>query len=190
MTIYVGGIRERFIKDSVYAYLKAKLTALGWFDPSRQHAPIIFEDEATDIRQLIEPNTLTLSAENNIGTEVELGGMLTEFTWSMFVDFYAESEAVGLHLIGDVAAILRGQISAVGAGRAYVPVFDFFQATPVDPIFFVGVENVRTDKAHDFPHAHLRHWHACSFDIIDAYGQDSDPAWDALPDDLTWDDLI
>lgn len=174
MTIYVGGVRERFIKDSVYAYLKLKLGALGWFDAGRQHTAIAFHDEAVDVRQLVEPNTLTLSGENNIATEMELGGMLTEFNWSMFVDFYAEAEALGLHLIGDVAAILRGQMSSIGADRAYVPVFDYFQATPVSPIFYVGVENVRTDKAHDFPHAYLRHWHACTFDIIDAYGDDSD----------------
>lgn len=187
MTIYVGGVRERFIKDSVFEYLKGKLATLGWFSDGRQHAPVRFTDEAVDIRQLVEPNTLTLSAENNLAEDVELGGLLTEFTWTMYVDFYAESEAVGLHLIGDVAAILRGQMSSIGASRAYVPVFDYFQATPVDPIFFVSVEKVRTDKAHDFPHMQLRHWHACSFDIIDAYGDDSDG--DTPPGPRLWSDL-
>jgi hypothetical protein len=200
MTIYVGGIRERFIKDSVYEYLKAKLGALGWFNSGRQHAPIAFHDEAVDIRQLVALNTLTLSSENNVGDDIEMGSNLTEFTWTMFVDFYAESEAVGLHLIGDVAAILRGQMSSIGAQRSFVPVFDYFQATPADPIFYVGVEKVRTDKAHDFPHVHLRHWHACQFDIIDAYGDDSEGGSRRLWADIegtlwsshegeTWDEL-
>jgi hypothetical protein len=191
MTIYVGGIRDRFIKDSVFDYLQDKLGALGWFDAGREHTPITFVDEPADTREEIAPNTLAFSTDNKVPTDVELGGQLAEHTWSMWVDFYAEGDAISVHLIEDVAAILGGRINAIGAGRPFIPVFDYSQATP-SQIFTVEVDRVRTDKAHDFPHAYLRHWRACSFDIIDAYGSDLDGGRVRTWDDLagkTWDDL-
>lgn len=188
MATVVGGLRARFIKDSVFSYVRDKLGDLHWLDQTgRQHSPVTFVDEPQNVTEKIESNTLALSTENTGETDLELGSALSEFRWPMWLDFFAESEAVGIHLVGDVAAILAGRMASIGAHRRAIPVYDFAQATPA-VLFVVQIENVRTEKAHDWPHQWLKHWHSCSFDIVDEYTDEGALTWDDLGG-RTWDDL-
>jgi hypothetical protein len=168
MTEVVGGLRDRFIKDSVYQYLKHRLDLLGWFDAGRRHEQVVFLDEPQNLMEEITANTLALSTEDHLEEDVELGSGLSELRWQMYIDFYAENDDVGTHLIRDVAAILGGRMPSIDAARRAVPVYDFSAATP-PVLFVVGIENVRTDKAHDWPHQWLRHWQSCAFEIVDSY---------------------
>lgn len=171
-TVYVGGLRARLIKDSVYYTLNAALDALGWYDPARKHAPVTFEGEAQDTATEIPLNTLALSDEAEFSRDLELGSNLAERPWTMYVDLFAESDSLGLHLIRDVKDILEGRMPSIGRDWPAITVMDWTMATPAE-IFRVDVEQVRIDRAHNYPHPYLRHWYSCQFQIVDAYNDEN-----------------
>lgn len=175
MTEIVGGLRARLVDDSLYYALKTALTTLGWFSGGRQHLPIDFVNEARDPVGLpeIALNTLALSGENISDQPGELGSQFSEFTRYYYIDFFAESDALGKHLIGDVKDLLQGRMASAGRSNPIVPVFDWRQATP-SLIFQVEVDNVKIDRAHGFPHPWTRHWFSCQFTLTDWYGSEDD----------------
>lgn len=175
MTEILGGLRSRLIDDSLYYVLKQALTALGWFNTGRQHKPIDFVNEARDPVGLpeIAINTLALSGENIANQSGELGSQFSEFTRNYYVDFFAESDALGKHLIGDIADLLLGRMASAGRSNPVIDVYDWRQATPTIQ-FRVEVDNVNIDRAHGFPHPWTRHWYSCQFTLTDFYGTEDD----------------
>jgi hypothetical protein len=116
-------------------------------------------------------NTLALSDEDISGDDIELGSNLAEQTWAFYVDFYAENDPIGLHLIRDVKDLLEGRMPSISRTAPILPVLDYTLATPVS-VFTCQIESVKVSKAHDFPHPWLQHWYSCSFDIVDTYGDE------------------
>ncbi len=173
MTTIVGGLRSRLIRESCFEMVRGSLTQLGWFDPTRPHLPVTFESRQQTHEEPIIPNTAALSDENLTETDWELGSQLAEHTWQMYIDFYADNDAIGLHFIRDVQDILRGRISAIGRTQPNFAVYDFRQATP-PLLFFCDLERVVVDKSHGFLKPWLLHWYSCSFEIIDYYATDAD----------------
>jgi hypothetical protein len=175
MTIY-GGMRQRLIKDSLYNMVHDSLDALGWFDAGRAHIPINMiskpiDDEGRPVGEgtPIPQNTLSLVPGDLDDEEWEMGSALAEHTWIFYVDFYAQNDAWGLHLIGDVRDILAGRHPDIGRDRTNFPVYDYRQATP--PIeFYCDIEEVIVDRAQDFPKPWLKHWYVCRFMVVDFYG--------------------
>lgn len=165
---YVGGLRARLIRDSVYNALNDALADLGWYEASPSRAPVTFRSSPFPLDEQVPPNTLALSDENDDAAEMELGSTLSEFTWDMFVDIYGEDDAVALHLAGDVADILAGRMASVGRDRPVIDVYDYTLATPV-VIFTVEVIAVHKDRAHGFPQPWLRFWRSVPFKIVDSY---------------------
>lgn len=173
MTTLVGGLRSRMVFDSCYKVINDSLTALGWFGPSRRHAPINFTAGEQNTLVEVPLNTLALSDENVSSTPWELGSELAEHTRWYYVDFFAEDDAVGKHLIGDVRDILEGRLPSIGRRGATMPVYDMRQATP--PVLFsCEVANCRIDRAHDYSHEWLRHWYSVQFVLLDYYGDETD----------------
>lgn len=168
MTAYVGGLRARLIHDSVYSMLYTALASLGWFTASPSHSPITFNSEALSTNVEVPFNTLALADEGSRGEGIELGSLLQENRWTMWVDFYAENDSISLHLIRDVHDILEGRMPSIGRSRPVIDVYDYTLATPV-VIFEVEIEDVHTDKAQDFPQPWLKSWRACGFTIVDTY---------------------
>lgn len=169
MTVYVGGLRARLIRDSLFYMLRDALTDLGWLNNAQpSHLPITLLAEPTQADQEVPLNTVALADDDLRGEDVELGSGLAEQSWSFFVDFYAENDPIGLHLIRDVKDILEGRMASIGRTRPILVVQDWTLATPV-AIFTCEIEDVSTARAHDFPHAWLRHWHTCSFTVVDVY---------------------
>lgn len=167
----VGGLRARLIRESLFRTVEQSLTDLDWFNSGNPTLPITFDSRSRNQDEQIMINTLTLSDENTSGTPVELGSQLSEERWSMYIDFYADSDALGLHLIRDVKDILEGRISLIGRTDPSFDVFDYRQATP--PILFrCQIENVTVDRAHGFLKPWLEHWYACSFTVVDYYSRD------------------
>lgn len=172
MTTIVGGLRARLIRDSLYYMLHDSLDQLGWFSVNRRHQPINFTGTDTERLTEIPINTVALSDDNLTENDYELGSNGVESTWTFYVDFYAEDDSVGKHLIHDVRDILGGRMSTIGRVAANCAVYDYRQATP-SVIFFVELEHIIVDRAHDFPKAWQKHWYACRFDVVDAYGDET-----------------
>lgn len=173
MTIVAGGLRARLIHDSLYQMLLAALTDLDWFDSGRQHAAINFIARPVANDEEIPLNTVALVDEDQRAIDEELGSVLAEHRWTYYVDFYAEDDVIGKHLIYDVRDILSGRMPSIGRGDPSLEVLDYRQATPSE-LFTVEIEDVIVDRAHDFPKPWQRHWYAARFSVVDHYGSDTD----------------
>lgn len=173
MSIFVGGLRARLIKDSIYEMLYYNLQSLGWFTPSLKRSNITFPSESVPVDEQVPLNTLVLADETLDTEPIELGSNLGEASWQFFVDFYAENDTLGLHLIRDVKDILEGRMLSIGRSFPVIDIYDYSAATP-EKIFDVLVEDVRVDKAHNQLQPWLRHWYSCEFTIIDSYNSETD----------------
>lgn len=172
MTTIVGGTRHRLIKQSLYNMIQQSLTDLGWFQAGRVPFPVSFRSTPIQTDEEVDLNTGVLSTENWDESGSELGSNFGEFSWVAYVDFYAESDSVGQHFIGDIYEIIAGRMSSIGRGRTSFPVYDLRQATP--PVaFYCDLEEPMIDRAHDFIKPYQRHWFACRFLIRDAYGDET-----------------
>lgn len=172
MTTYVGGLRARLVRDSVWRTVDAALRALGWYADVVSHRPVTFVPAPLGLDVEVPFNTLALGDMNDVPTQAEMGSSLTEFSWDMHVDVYAENDDLSLHLAGDVEAALAGRMPSIGRGRPVVEVWDYTLATPVQ-VFTVDIEDVRKAKAHDFPQPWLRFWRSVTFTVIDTYGDET-----------------
>ncbi len=159
-----GGLRDRLIFTALYELVQEILDTMGWFDSGRQHAPINMVGEAVDVHDSIPVNTLSVSAESVDSEEAELGSLSEEQRHPYFVDFYSEDDSVGAALIGDVREGLKGKL----AGRTG-PVLDVWDDTLATPAlaFTCVLENVVSDRAHEFTDAHRKHWYSVSLDVVD-----------------------
>lgn len=169
MTEITGGLRARLIRDSIYHVLFDGLADLGWFDSGRQHRAISFPGTVVDQHTEIPMNTLALVDEDQSEVEGEMGSNLGDFRWTYYVDFYAEDDVIGKHLIYDVRDILAGRMVGVGRTDSSVAVLDYTLATPTQ-VFVVQLEDIIVDRAHDFPKPWQRNWYACRFTVLDSYG--------------------
>lgn len=187
---YVGGLRVRLINDSMFQMVKGGLADLGWFDIGRRHRPIDLLAEPVRWDEEVQLNTLSISSTDVSDDELELGSDAAENRHSFYVDFFAEDDSIGKHLIHDVRDILRGKIHAIGRNRPILTVYDYTLATP-PALFICEIENVLVDRAHDYPRPWQRHWFSARCDVVDVYESDVDDGveFDDLPDDTTWDEL-
>jgi hypothetical protein len=172
VTTIVGGLRTRFIKDSFFDYMEDKLTLLGWFNPNREHIPISLFEEALPNDEEIPFNSLTVEWATYTYEDIEVGSRLGEHTHTVYVDFYAENDALGMHLINDVAAIFDGRLTAIGATSPTFPVLNQEQATPTE-IFRCEITDVRIDKARDFPAKWQKFWWSCRLGVLDTFSTDA-----------------
>lgn len=173
MTIYVGGVRYRLIRDSLISMITTSLGALGWFDAGRQHLPLNVVTSEVPEGEEVPLNTLAFTDDDLDSSEEELGSNFAEHAWSWYIDFYAENNSVGVHLIQDVKAILDGRFPSIGRTGPILPVYDYTMATPT-VAFTCEIEDVSTHKAHGFSKVYQRHWHGCSFTLLDYHGSEDD----------------
>lgn len=136
-----GGTRTRLVLDSIVVLVEQILTDLGWFGPNRAHDPIVVRTGAQRWDEPLVLNTLVLTATTIEAVfDVELGSDLQTDRINVGIDFYAQNDALGVHLINDLRDGLRGRLS-VGAYGSQIPVLDFRLATPV-PIGSVAVTSL------------------------------------------------
>ena len=175
MTIYVAGIRTRLIRDSLINMVTESLRSLGWFDENRQHLPINVLTSEVPEGEDVPYNTLAFADDDIVTDDQELGSLFAEHRWSWFIDFFAEDNSIGVHLIQDVRAILQGRLPSIGRSDPSFPVFDYAtSATSTTKLFTCHIEDVATHRAHGFPRAYQRYWHSVSFEILDYYGTEDD----------------
>lgn len=170
---YVGGLRDRLIRDSVWHAVDGALAALGWYVPQTSRSPVQLLAEPTMEDVEVPINSLALGDTVNQDTPAELGSGLAEYRWDMHVDIFGENDSISLHLVGDVAAILQGRIPSIGRSAPVIEVWDYTLATPV-VVFVVEVESVQTARSSGFSEPWRRFWRSCTFVIVDTYGNESD----------------
>lgn len=165
MTAPMGGYRDRLITESLFRLVRTSLLdVLGWNAPGRANRPLTVRSTPVGAAEEVPLNTLVVSAEDVAGENIEIGSHAAEDTHPHWVDFYAENDDVGAHLIGDVREILRGKLA--GRSAPVLDVYDWDQATP--PLLFSCLlERIRSDRAHGFTRAHEAHWYACEVDVVD-----------------------
>lgn len=169
MTVPVGGIRHRYIWDSLYNILKDSLTTLGWFAVSQVHAPINMIAAPVDHSLSIPPNTLTVSMEGSEGLYAELGSLFTEHQTTFFVDFFAENDVVGVWLINDIKDIIEGRMPSIGRTRPSFPVYDYGSAATPVQFTTCEIQAVKIDRGRLSTEGWKGSWFACSFLVIDYY---------------------
>lgn len=172
MPVPVGGLRARFIRDSLHRQLKASLTSLNWFAGGRQHMPVTFPADPIDPLTEVKLNTIGIAEGNTVPTDWEMGSNLAEHTNSFFIDVFAESETVGLHLSRDIADILQGRMASAGATKPQIDVYDLSLATP-SVIFTCQVEAVAIDRAEFTAQPWQRFWYSVSLTLVDFYGDEA-----------------
>lgn len=168
---YVGGLRQRLIRDSLWHMLSDAIEDLGWLDSGRGHQPVDLRAYAVPLDEEIQLNTLALSDELLVESDDELGSVFAEHRWTFYVDFYAENEAIGTHMIHDVRSVVGGRMASIGRGDPSFVVYDYTQATPPE-LFTCEIEDVRVDRARDFPKPWQRYWFVCRFDVVDHYANE------------------
>jgi hypothetical protein len=173
MSIYVGGVRLRLIKDNFVSMIEGSLDQLGWFDAGRMHMPVSVIGTQMDDGEKIEPNIVSVSTEIVTNLEMELGSGLEENKHTYFVDIYAENEDVGLHLAGDIYDIVRGKMPSIGRGAPDFDVLDLTQATPT-VLFVCEIENVDVGRSRDWGKTFNRYWWTIGLDINDYYDNEGD----------------
>lgn len=170
---YVGGKRQRLIKDNVTTTIRTVLDDLGYFQSSRPYSAIQVITESIPNSDEIKPNVVAVSAEDIMGLEQELGSGLEENRWTYFLDIYAEKDSLGLSLAGDIRDALRGKMSSIGRTRPHVEILDYSTATPTR-LFFVQVENVDFTKVREWNSPIKKVWYVVRFEIVDTYDTDED----------------
>lgn len=188
MTI-VGGRRLRYIHDSIEAHVLDIITQLHYLDPGRRHAPVQILPKPKKWNDPIDYNTITVDVADMVDIEAEMGSNLTDDQHTVYIDFYGENDSISRELAGDLTAALRGKMPSIGRTRMKLDIFDLAAPTQ-PPIFYVTVENVVTDKAHNFPEPWRAHWISVRFDATDTYGDEYDSALLVSPTTLPGPDTL
>lgn len=161
-----GGLRDRMVFHSVMEDLRAELQAQGWLDAtvydtipgSRQHRPITIVDEYPEDDTEVDLNTIAFSWGNAEGQDMELGSKQEVHYQAIFVDVFAENDAIGRHLIGDLYAYIRENMQ--------FDVYDYSVATPTLE-FVAEVEEVDRRKPTRVVNAWQKHWYTLAFTVTD-----------------------
>lgn len=171
MTVPIGGLRGRYIRESIYRMLDEVLDDLGWYDTGSWFAPVNLRAIPVDDQEEIVPNVVALADDDEDDAELEMGSNLSEFRTVYYVDVYAENQAVGLHIARDLRDAIQGRYPSIGRDAPNLSVLDYSLATPVE-FTVVDFENVALNRAHDFPKAWQRYWYSLYFEVVDSYADE------------------
>lgn len=169
---YVGGLRERLIKENLVAFIESGLDELGWFGADRNHMPVSVTGNHVDVEQEIEPNIVSVSFEDEFFEEMEMGSDLESNLHAVVVDVFAESLSIGQHLKGDVLDLMRGKFTAISSDPT-LRVYDINQASPTY-LFSCYYENFEVERNRFFEKTHNEFWWSIAVDLIDIYQNDAD----------------
>lgn len=167
--VLFGGLRDRMIEQALREVIQDGLNALGWFAAGRHHEPINFVSRAVDANVEVPVNTLALSGDPFDADLLEMGSQLAEEHRTYYVDFFAESDALGKHLIGDVRDLLRGRMPHVGRDAPILAVWDRSNDAAVAPEFYCEIDRVTSESVRESSAAHKRSWYLCRVEVSDEW---------------------
>ena len=168
-----GGSRFRLIAQNFEDMLRTSLDSLGWFDPGRDHSAVRLISESINPAEEIVPNLIGISPEHVSSQEIECGTNLEELRWEFYIDIFAESFALGLHLAGDIQDICKGKLPSIGRQRPDFSVLSLNASTPTH-LFYCQLENVQFQRQKDISKAQNRYWWTVLVEVIDTYYDESD----------------
>lgn len=151
-----AGLNLRLMSDNAFDNLEAHMTSLGWFDAGRKHRPVKLRDYPADNDEVIEPNFISLALEDQSFSYGEVGSNLTEQKPMIAIDIMAESQSVGLHLMGDIAGWAQN--------LSVLEVYDLTMATP-ELKFYCEVDNVYTERVRGYTKPHQKFWWVVMFTL-------------------------
>ncbi len=161
MATLEGGLRDRMILESILRDIEAELTSLGWFEAGRDHKPISIVDEYPDEDGEDVPlNTMAFSFGDIASAPLELGGP-AELLWTpIYIDFFAESDGLGRHVIGDIGAHVSKQGQFI--------VYDYEQTVPTAE-FVVQVNDGSLEKRKPTRAVNTwqKNWHVVNFVVTE-----------------------
>jgi len=139
--------------------IQADLTTKGWFDAG-QYSPISIVDEYPDEQGEVAPNTMAFSLGDTRTVPMELGARAETLTMPIFIDFFAESDGLGRHVIGDVYEyVMKNQ---------QFTVYDYSVATPTaEFVALVDEHSSQIRKPDRAVNAWQKHWYVCAFSVAD-----------------------
>ena len=145
-----GGLLDRFLFDSFVHTIRSGLEQIGWFEPDRygQEHPINWRVEPVNLDQEIPHNTVVPSFEDLTEEDGEIGSTLTLQRRMAWVDIYAESFSLGLHLSGDIRAILGGKMPSIGRDDPSIMVVDWSEPEPRPELVLVDVLDIGEERSH------------------------------------------
>jgi hypothetical protein len=155
-----GGLRDRMLLQSFFDAIQAELTTRGWFDAGRQHGPIVMIDEYPGDNEPPQINTIAISMGDGVTRRAELGSLADTRLTFMYADFYAESDALCRHVVGDIATFL--------SKFPVVPVKDFAAiGDPIDFHAYVDDDTVDITRPSTATNAWQKHWGIVSWQVED-----------------------
>lgn len=160
-----GGLRKRLIKDNLYIAINNHLGAIGWYNNTISENPVSLLAEQIDPLQEITPNKIGMSSEDITGTDMELGSNLSEDSWEIYFDIFAESESIGVHLSGDIYDILRGKSTH---SIDVLNVYDLTQ-TGQPLLFKCEIEDVEIARVREWDKPFNKYWWVVGCLIKDVY---------------------
>lgn len=172
MPIYVGGARQRLIKENLVQFIEDGLSSLGWFNAGRNHAPVSVVGDHIDFSVSIQPNVVGVSFEDQNFSDMEMGSALAETRHSVLVDIFAENTAIGQHLCGDILDLMRGKFTAISS-QDRLAVWDLFAASP-SILFHCQFEDFFVERNSQWETAHNEYWWSITVDLLDHYADDLD----------------
>lgn len=172
MAEVIGGLRDRFVRDSFKVMLEDALDALGWFDAGRQHRPVQILGKPLDWNEPLEPNLIGVGTKQSEGEDVELGSRLVAMDTPFLVDLLAESESLGVDLSNDIFDILRGKHEDAGRTRPTFTVYDFRPDTPTAIGYCTVSEPLIAKTPTRVERAWLQHWYVIGCIVTDSYTDD------------------
>lgn len=141
MSTITGGLRVRFILDSLALAVEETLAGLGWLDPNRAHRPIRFTTRLVS-DEPVEPNTVAISATSTEANDFEVGSDLLQDTIFATIAFYAQNDALGIHVTADLYDALRGRLPGA-TPNGQLAILDLRMATPA-PIGYATLHDLTT----------------------------------------------
>ena len=169
---FVGGVRQRLIKDNFALDIEQGLRALGWYDTGRQHLPVTVIADQFEPAKAIQPNLLGVTLEDLMVSEMEMGSSLEESNYLAFIDVFAENNTIGQHLTGDVLDLLRGKFSQIKP-ETILGVKNLGSPAK-EHLFNCYYENFEVERTRTWDNAYNKFWWTISLDIIDYYMDDRD----------------
>lgn len=151
-----GGKDLRLIQDNVFDLVVNLIEGDGWNDANRYNQPVQVVTSPIDRDQEVVPNIISVVTEDIRHSDVEIGSNLTNQTITLVIDIIAESQAVGLHLAGDITSLFQ---------RLYnIPITDR-KATPTT-LFHCDIEGVYQERNRFYDSKAKEFWWVISFNIV------------------------
>lgn len=188
-----GGLRTRFILDSVRFAIVSTLQQRGWFDATihdeppgtRRHQPFRYIPRPLEWVENIRPNAIAITSDDVADDDLGFGGELEDII-EIYVDVFAQDDTLGWQVAYDIRDSLLGKYD--GAAGPQIDVYDFRQATPA-PFVTVDVDLLEVDRSQGETRAWQRHWFMLHVIVLDAYGDEVNPAaatssWSAIDEEI------